>query len=314
MSESQARPANLPDPNLLDPVATQQQAAAFAEHLERLGVQWLPAARPDAAQAYGDWFQNVSADISEAAAESPADSVQKEIPKPNNPNSPSAPANTPTTTGTASPAVASPAEALLPSEPYAIAALPLADRQQRIQTETDRVAACERCEILTKCRTKTVYGEGNPMARFAFFGEGPGRDEDLAGRPFVGKAGQLLTKMINACQLSREEVYILNTVKCRPPNNRNPEPAEIENCREYFEAQFQIIQPEYIVCMGLVSAQALLRTKLSVGRLRGKLHRYFDSKVLVTYHPAYLLRAPQAKRAAWADLQLMLKDAGLLTK
>ena len=149
------------------------------------------------------------------------------------------------------------------------------------------------------------------MPRVAFFGEGPGADEDRSGRPFVGKAGKLLTKMIEACSFRREDVYILNTVKCRPPGNRNPEPTELDQCRDYFEKQLQILQPEYIVCLGAVSSQTLLRSKASVGRLRGKFHRYFDSKVLVTYHPAYLLRNPSAKKAAWQDLQIMLRDAGI---
>ncbi len=147
--------------------------------------------------------------------------------------------------------------------------------------------------------------------RFAFFGEGPGADEDRTGRPFVGKAGQLLTKMIEACKLERSDVYIFNTVKCRPPGNRNPEPDEINNCREYYQQQLSILRPEYIVCLGAVSAQELLQSKLSVGRLRGKLHRHFESKVLVTYHPAYLLRNPSAKKAAWEDLQIMLRDANI---
>lgn len=190
--------------------------------------------------------------------------------------------------------------------------LPVEMRQQKLAGENDRVAACTKCEILSKCRTKTVYGEGNVSPRVVFFGEGPGRDEDISGRPFVGKAGQLLTKMIQACKFEREEVYIMNTVKCRPPNNRNPETTEIENCREYFETQLDVLRPEYIVCLGLISAQALLRNKLSVGMMRGKFHSYFDSKVLVTYHPSYLLRQPAAKKAAWTDLQLMLRDAGLL--
>jgi DNA polymerase len=174
-----------------------------------------------------------------------------------------------------------------------------------------QVAACVRCNALVSCRTRTVFGEGSPTPRFAFFGEGPGVEEDRSGRPFVGKAGQLLTKMIEACTFRREDVYILNTVKCRPPNNRNPEPEEIEHCREYFEHQLSILRPEYIVCLGAVSSRALLNSKLSVGRLRGRLHRYFESKVLVTYHPAYLLRTPAAKKAAWEDLQLMLRDAGI---
>ena len=147
--------------------------------------------------------------------------------------------------------------------------------------------------------------------RFAFFGEVPGEEEDLSGRPFVGKAGNLLTKMLQACTLQRDDVYILNTVKCRPPGNRNPEGDELSNCRSYYQQQFEMLRPEYIVCLGAVSAQELLGTKLSVGRLRGTLHRYFASKVLVTYHPAYLLRNPAAKKAAWADLQYLMRDAGI---
>jgi len=117
--------------------------------------------------------------------------------------------------------------------------------------------------------------------------------------------------MIEACKLQREEVYLLNTVKCRPPANRNPELVEVENCRGYFEQQLEIIQPEYIVCLGLIAARALLRSAISIGRLRGVFHQYRSSKVLVTYHPDYLLRTPQAKRAAWEDLQLMMKDMGI---
>jgi DNA polymerase len=119
-----------------------------------------------------------------------------------------------------------------------------------------------------------VFGEGSVSARVAFFGEGPGADEDSSGRPFVGRAGQLLTKMIEACKFNREDVYILNTVKCRPPGNRNPEPEEISNCRHFYQRQFAILRPEYIVCLGAVAAQELLKSKLPVGRLRGELHTY----------------------------------------
>ena len=129
--------------------------------------------------------------------------------------------------------------------------------------------------------------------------------------PLSARAGQLLTKMIEACKFQRDDVYILNTVKCRPPGNRNPEPEELSNCREYYQSQLAILRPEYIVCLGAVSAQELLQSKLSVGRLRGRLHQYFESKVLVTYHPAYLLRNPAAKKAAWQDLQMLLRDAGI---
>jgi DNA polymerase len=115
--------------------------------------------------------------------------------------------------------------------------------------------------------------------------------------------------MIAACKFDRQEVYILNTIKCRPPNNRNPEEEERANCREYYQAQLNLLRPEYIICLGAVAAQELLQSKVSVGSLRGKFHRYHDSKVLVTYHPAYLLRDPSRKRAAWEDLQIMLRDA-----
>ncbi len=195
---------------------------------------------------------------------------------------------------------------------YAGPSLPAAERKAFLETLAAEVSTCVRCPVLSKCRTKTVFGEGSVTPRFVFFGEGPGADEDRSGRPFVGRAGELLTKMIEACKLRREDNYILNTVKCRPPANRNPEPDEIENCRGYFEQQLATLRPEYIVCLGAISAQTLLKSKLPVGRLRGEIHAYHDSKVIVTYHPAYLLRNPAAKKAAWDDLQMMMRDAGLL--
>ncbi len=149
------------------------------------------------------------------------------------------------------------------------------------------------------------------MARVCFVGEGPGADEDRTGRPFVGRAGELLTKMIEACTFTREEVYILNTVKCRPPNNRNPEVAEIESCRVYLDRQLEVIRPDYIVCLGLFASQTVLRSKLSVGRMRGRFHTYRGSKVLVTYHPAHLLRDPAVKKEAWSDLQMLLREMGI---
>ena len=197
------------------------------------------------------------------------------------------------------------------AEAYSLPVLPLDQRKSRLFALKEIVAACTRCPQLTQSRINTVFGEGNPSARVAFFGEGPGADEDRSGRPFVGRAGQLLTKMIEACTFAREDVYIFNTVKCRPPGNRNPEPTELANCREYFEQQLAVIQPEYIVCLGAVSAQTLLETTRSVGQLRGRWHAYNASKVLVTYHPAYLLRNPAAKKAAWDDLKMMLSDMGI---
>ena len=187
-----------------------------------------------------------------------------------------------------------------------------ADSRQRLLDElNERVRVCTLCSILAKQRTQTVFGGGNPTARVVFFGEAPGADEDRQGEPFVGRAGQLLTKIIEACGWKRSDVYILNVLKCRPPENRNPEPDETTNCRPFFERQFEILQPDYIVCVGTVPAQALLETGESVGKLRGRFHRYRGSKVLVTYHPSYLLRNPAAKKYVWEDMQLLLKEMGI---
>ncbi len=192
--------------------------------------------------------------------------------------------------------------------------LPLAQRNDLFQQIVADVAVCTRCEVLACQRKHTVPGEGNLAARVLFLGEAPGADEDAAGRPFVGKSGQLLTKMIEACTFQREDVMILNTIKCRPPGNRNPEPDELQNCREYLDRQLELIQPEYIVCLGLVATKALLKTALTVGQLRGRIHRYRSSKVIVTYHPSYLLREPSAKKLAWADLQMLMRDMNIHPK
>jgi DNA polymerase len=160
-------------------------------------------------------------------------------------------------------------------------------------------------------RTQTVFGDGNPQARLCFLGEAPGRDEDKQGVPFVGRAGKLLNDIIKACTLKREDVYILNVIKCRPPENRNPAPEEAANCRGFLQAQLDAIQPEYICCLGTVAAQNLLDSKETIGNLRGTFHDYQGIKVLATYHPAYLLRNPSAKRQVWDDMQILMKDMGI---
>jgi DNA polymerase len=148
--------------------------------------------------------------------------------------------------------------------------------------------------------------------KVCFFGEAPGADEDKQGIPFVGRAGQLLDKIIEASQLRRpEDVYILNSLRCRPPNNRTPAPEEVENCRPFFEMQLEVLQPKYIVCLGAVAVRAILQTNVSIGSLRGKFHNYRGAKVLVTYHPAYLLRNPDAKKLVWEDMQILMKDMGV---
>ncbi len=280
-----------------------ESTSRLAGHLRRSGVLWLPAAGEDAVRQLADSFASSDADDAAARDASPRSSDSSRGPV-RRPSMSESSARRPT------------GSALLPAlgsvpQSYPGDPLPPDDRGAHLKEAAGRVAGCTRCPELVACRKQTVFGEGNLQPRFAFFGEGPGADEDRTGRPFVGRAGQLLTKMIEACKLTREEVYILNTVKCRPPGNRNPEANEVENCREYFEDQLSTLRPEYIVCLGAIAAQSLLRSKLSVGRLRGGFHRYFDSKVIVTYHPAYLLRNPSAKKAAWEDLQLMLRDAGI---
>ena len=173
------------------------------------------------------------------------------------------------------------------------------------------VAGCTRCDELARTRTQTVFGVGNPKARLCFLGEAPGADEDRLGEPFVGRAGQLLTKIIEACQLKREDVYILNMIKCRPPGNRNPLPDELANCRGYLERQFDLIRPEFICCLGAVASQNLLGTTLSIGKLRGKVHTYRGAKVVCTYHPAFLLRSPSFKKETWEDMKLLMREMGV---
>ena len=171
------------------------------------------------------------------------------------------------------------------------------------------VAACTRCAELARTRTQTVFGVGNPYARLVFCGEAPGADEDRLGEPFVGRAGQLLTDIIvKGMKMRREDVYILNILRCRPPGNRAPLPVEAADCREYLERQLAIIQPEFICCLGAVAAQNLLGTSTLIGQLRGRVHDYHGIKVVCTYHPAYLLRNPQAKRPVWDDIQMLMAE------
>jgi len=164
------------------------------------------------------------------------------------------------------------------------------------------VVACTRC-ALYRTRTHHVFGEGTPAAKLVFVGEAPGREEDLQGRPFVGAAGQLLTRMIEAIGLTRDEVYICNVLKDRPPGNRTPRPEEVEACAPYLIRQLAIIRPKVICTLGLIAAQTLLGPNLSITQIRGRLHYYRQIPVIPTFHPAYLLRNPSAKRFVWQDLK-----------
>jgi DNA polymerase len=164
---------------------------------------------------------------------------------------------------------------------------------------------CRRC-TLAEGRRHIVFGSGDPKARLVFVGEGPGQEEDVRGEPFVGPAGELLTKIIAAMALTREAVYICNVVKCRPPGNRNPEPGEMAACMPFLKAQFSAIRPTVICTLGACASQALLETDAPISRLRGRFHRYGDSRLMPTFHPAYLLRHPEAKRAVWNDMQKIM--------
>lgn len=191
------------------------------------------------------------------------------------------------------------------------AVVPAAERPNLLNIIRTEVIGCTRCSELAAGRTQTVFGVGNINTRLMFVGEAPGADEDRQGEPFVGRAGQLLTRIIEACKLRREDVYIANVLKCRPPDNRTPLPDEVLNCRGYLERQIAIIRPEFICCLGAVAAQTILNSTISIGRLRGKFHDYLQIPVVCTYHPSYLLRNPDAKRFVWDDMKMLMKRMGV---
>ncbi len=185
---------------------------------------------------------------------------------------------------------------------------PGARRCKEIQEE---IGDCTRCPLAYAGRHKIVFGDGDPGARLMFVGEGPGADEDALGLPFVGKAGQLLNNMIGAMGLKREEVYIANMVKCRPPANRAPEPVEANTCDQFLLRQMDVVQPEVVVALGATAAMYLLGVKQSLVALRGRWHSCRGAKLAVTYHPAFLLRDPRMKGEAWKDLQMVMAEMGL---
>ncbi|HSE92860.1 MAG TPA: uracil-DNA glycosylase [Methylomirabilota bacterium] len=189
------------------------------------------------------------------------------------------------------------------SDDYLLGPAEALARQER------QLQGCRRCK-LCEGRTNIVFGSGNPRAELVVIGEGPGADEDVQGKPFVGRAGQLLTKMLESVQLARDQVYICNAVKCRPPGNRNPEPDELTACAPFLAAQFGVLQPKVVLALGSVATQALLRTKEPIGKLRGRVHAYGGAVLIPTFHPAFLLRNPgqEYKRMAWEDLKLAKRE------
>ncbi|MBI3048794.1 MAG: uracil-DNA glycosylase [Acidobacteria bacterium] len=196
-------------------------------------------------------------------------------------------------------AAAAPADAPAPAQPAQV----FRSAAGAVAAIREDLGDCTRCKLHGLGRRQIVFGVGNPDADLMFVGEAPGADEDIQGEPFVGRAGQLLTKIIEAIGLRREDVYIANVIKCRPPNNRNPEPDEVEQCEQFLFRQIDTIRPKVIVALGKFAAQSLLRTTDPITRLRGREYRYRDAILIPTYHPAYLLRTPSAKREVWEDMK-----------
>jgi DNA polymerase len=188
--------------------------------------------------------------------------------------------------------------------------VPAEDRAAALQAIRDEIGDCTRC-ALHKGRHSIVFADGSPTARLMFVGEGPGADEDAQGLPFVGRAGQLLNNMISAMGLKREEVYIANVVKCRPPGNRTPEPEEANTCSPFLFRQIDVVRPQVLVALGATAATYLLGARQPLAGLRGRMHAFRGMSLIVTYHPAFLLRDPRQKKEAWADLQIAMRELGL---
>jgi len=193
----------------------------------------------------------------------------------------------------------------------AIAAPPAVDRPAALRMIREEIGDCTRCRLHKQGRKQIVFGVGNPNAELMFIGEAPGADEDEQGEPFVGRAGQLLNNMIKAMGLQREDVYIANIIKCRPPGNRTPERDECETCSPFLMQQIKVISPKAIVALGAVAAKTLLAVNASMSELRGHWYDFRGTKLAVTYHPAFLLRDPRQKKETWKDLQMVMKELGL---
>jgi DNA polymerase len=195
-------------------------------------------------------------------------------------------------------------------EPIAIPVTLARSAAEALAGIREEIGDCTRCKLHTQGRTQIVFGVGNPNADLMFVGEAPGADEDIQGIPFVGRAGQLLTKMIEAMGFKRDDVYIANVLKCRPPGNRNPEPDEIATCEPFLFQQLASIEPQVVIALGAFAARTLLKTDAPISRLRGRVFDYRGAKLIPTFHPSFLLRSPANKREAWDDLKLALSILG----
>lgn len=185
--------------------------------------------------------------------------------------------------------------------------IPLIEPEEKMEAVIEELGDCQRCKLCNE-RKNIVFGSGSVHARLVFVGEAPGRDEDIQGLPFVGRAGQLLTKIIESIGLTREEVYIANILKCRPPKNRNPEADEVASCQPFLLKQLEVIHPQIICALGKFAAQTLCQSSDPIGRLRGRFHDFRSIKVMPTFHPAYLLRNPHAKKEVWEDMKMIKRE------
>ena len=280
--------------------AIRQAAGEVSRHLAWLrdaGVREVPAPVAPSAVRGASTAGPVEGGAPPAVELPPPRPASLRPPEPAAPRArPQAPPATPAPISTAPPAAAGAGEGKGTGSPELLAI-------------REELGDCRRCS-LHGGRTTLVFGVGDPHAELMFVGEGPGADEDLQGEPFVGKAGQLLTKMIEAMGYRREQVYIANVVKCRPPGNRNPEPDEIEPCEPFLKRQIEAVQPKVIVALGKFAAHTLLRSTVPITRLRGGWGEYQGVRLMPTFHPAYLLRSPQEKAKAWEDLKLVMVALG----
>jgi uracil-DNA glycosylase family 4 len=291
------------NPATLD-AETRQQARALLEFCREMGLADFYRGKQDPPLLLED-----AAPMPEAATATQAAQPQTIVPAP----APLAPAMA-TASFAQEPDSPMPRKSTMPYPPNVALsdspALALAKRPAALAAIREEIGDCQRC-ALCQARNKIVFGDGDPGAELMFVGEGPGADEDEQGLPFVGRAGQLLNNMIGAMGLRREQVYIANIVKCRPPQNRVPEPEEAAACTPFLFQQIDVIRPRMLVALGATAATYLLAGKSSLASLRGRIHDCRGAKLIVTYHPAYLLRDPRQKAEAWKDLQLAMKFLGL---
>jgi uracil-DNA glycosylase len=289
-----------------------RQIAGHVESLRRAGLDWLPAGTALKWQTTSAVGQVANLPAGSPPVSQPPPRKQQDDAVSPHENRP-APVKAPAAPGRV-PAFLAPSNLAteLPVPDDAPANLTLDQRRQELKLLAEEVKGCMKCAALCSTRTQTVFGSGQPGVDICFVGEAPGADEDTQGFPFVGAAGQLLTKIIEACGLKRDEVYICNILKCRPPGNRTPLADEAANCRGFLERQIRLVRPKYIVALGACAATNLLNSTLSLGRLRGKFHDFQGIPVMVTYHPAYLLphRSPDKKKDVWEDMKTLMARLG----